>query len=163
MKGRVSMAALIVAVLAMHSTAVLAAGGNSTTSTTSGTAYQQPAQGDVTAAAQEALAQQDYETALIRLEAAMSKEPDNADIRNLMGFSLRKLGRYDEAGVAYEKALILDPDHKGALEYQGELFLKLGQLDKAKANLDRLDRLCFFGCDAYTLLKDAIARYEATH
>lgn len=101
-----------------------------------------------------------YEAAIPLLQDVVSADARNADAHNLLGFSHRKLGRYPEASKAYLQALSLDPKHKGALEYQGELFLKLGQLDKAEGNLQRLDSICWLGCDEYTDLKAAIAAYK---
>lgn len=37
----------------------------------------------------------------------------------------------------------------------------LGQVEKAEANLERLDSLCFFGCDQEKQLKAAIADWRA--
>jgi hypothetical protein len=37
----------------------------------------------------------------------------------------------------------------------------MGQLDKAKERLKVLDGACFFGCEEYTDLKEAISAYEA--
>lgn len=48
-----------------------------------------------------------------------------------------------------------------AHEYLGEAYLMAGNLDKAKEQLKVLDRLCFFSCDEYTMLRKAIADYEA--
>lgn len=111
--------------------------------------------------AKASIAAKDYEGALGHLAKARSAEPRNADVHNLIGFASRKLGRYDQAGPAYETALSIDPKHRGALEYQGELFLTLGQPEKAKANLARLDKICWLGCDEHRDLKKAIAAYEA--
>jgi len=68
------------------------------------------------------------------------------DILNYLGFSHRKLMRFEEAEKYYRQALAINPDHIGANEYLGEMYLELGQLDKAKAQLAVLDRLCAFGC-----------------
>ncbi|PWK76689.1 tetratricopeptide repeat protein [Aminobacter sp. AP02] len=86
----------------------------------------------------------------------------NADLYNLLGFSLRNLDRDEEAGKWYRHALYYDPDHKGALEYQGELFLKLGQPERAKANVQKLTFLCPDGCDELDALNLAIAESHGT-
>ena len=62
----------------------------------------------------------------------------------------------DKAFVYYEKALSLDPPHKEAHEYIGELYLKLKQPEKAKEHLAKLDSICFFGCEEFDELKEAI-------
>jgi tetratricopeptide (TPR) repeat protein len=81
----------------------------------------------------------------------------HADIYNLMGFSLRKLGDYKQAYTFYQKALDFDPDHRGALEYLGELFVETGQLDRARENAARLRKLCPNGCEELEDLEIAIA------
>lgn len=83
-----------------------------------------------------------YIAALPILLRLTTDEPTNADAWNLLGFTQRKLGEFDAAGVAYETALKINPSHLGALEYQGELFLQTGAIDKAKANLETLRGLC---------------------
>ncbi len=78
-----------------------------------------------------------------------------------MGFSARKLGRYDDSMMYYTKALDINPKHKGALEYMGELYLTLEQPEKAKALLARLEKICTFGCEEKRELQEAIAKWEA--
>lgn len=102
-----------------------------------------------------------YQEAISRLQALSLDEPDNPDVFNLLGFSLRKTGSLDDAGFAYRRALELAPTHKGALEYQGELFLMQGDVARAEANLDRLDELCFFGCSEERNLEAAIKDWRA--
>jgi Flp pilus assembly protein TadD len=65
---------------------------------------------------------EDYRGALADLRAMKP----NADVYNLMGYSLRKSGDPTQALVYYEKALDIDPRHKGALEYLGELYVETG-------------------------------------
>jgi Flp pilus assembly protein TadD len=43
----------------------------------------------------------------------------DADVYNLLGFSLRKTGDHPRALTFYKKALDFDADHKGAHEYLG--------------------------------------------
>ncbi len=98
-----------------------------------------------------------YEKAVQRL-TELSRTVQHAEVYNLLGYSLRQLRRYDEAGRWYEQALLYDPEHRPALEYQGELFLALGQVDKARKNLRYLELLCTEKpCAEYELLKKAIA------
>ena len=114
------------------------------------------------AAIEVALAQKDYAKSLSLLTKLEKTRPDNADVWNLTGFSLRKMGRYDEAKTAYEKALMIDPNHTRALEYMGELFLSLNQPEEAQKLLDRLNKLCSFNCKDRDALKKAIANYKAS-
>lgn len=102
-----------------------------------------------------------YQAAIDQLQQALADSPDNADLLNLTAYSQRKLGRYDEALTNYLKALEIDPEHLGANEYLGELYLQMGQLDKALERLAVLDKECFFGCEEYDDLEEAIEAYRA--
>jgi tetratricopeptide (TPR) repeat protein len=101
-----------------------------------------------------------YSEAIPLLEKVVAAKPDSADAFNYMGYSYRKLGQIDEALKYYSRALELQPSHRGANEYLGELYLELGQLPKAEERLDALDKACFFGCEEYTELKEAIEDYK---
>ncbi len=101
-----------------------------------------------------------FEQAIGKLGEALEKDPDDADLLNLMAFSNRKLGRFDTAMEYYQKALAIEPDHRGANEYLGELYLQLGQLDKAEERLEILDKECFFGCREFDKLEQAIRKYR---
>ncbi len=90
-------------------------------------------------------------------------ETGSADWNNLMGYSLRKGPVPDLAGAErfYDAALKIDPKHLGALEYSGELYLQTGNLARAEERLAVLDKACFLGCEEYTDLKKAVAKYKA--
>jgi tetratricopeptide (TPR) repeat protein len=103
----------------------------------------------------------DYEAAIVSLKKVVMAESKNADAFNYLGYSHRKLGRFDEALGYYEKALAIDPEHLGANEYLGELYLQTSQLPKAEKQLSILDGLCFFGCPEYRELKEKIAQFKA--
>lgn len=104
---------------------------------------------------------QDYQAAIDKLMAALAEKPDDADLLNLLAFSQRKLMRFDEAMINYQKALQIKPKHLGANEYLGELYLQLGQPEQAEERLQVLDKACFFGCDEYDELKQAIEVYRS--
>lgn len=98
-----------------------------------------------------------YAAALADLKVLVVKSP-TADVYTLLGHALWKTGDPTQGMFYYNKALALDPSHKGALEYQGELFVALGQFDNARANLAKLNHLCWFGCEEASDLKEAIER-----
>ena len=102
-----------------------------------------------------------YRKAIKYLLKAAEKDPNSADAYNLLGYSHRKLGVNDKAFDYYKIALELDPRHRGVREYIGELYLKKNELEKAKEHLKHLDSICFFGCEEYDDLKEAIENYEA--
>jgi tetratricopeptide (TPR) repeat protein len=87
----------------------------------------------------------------------------SADWNNLMGYSLRKSATPDYAAAEqhYDEALRIDPKHRGALEYSGELYLITGDLPRAEQRLATLDKVCTFGCEEYSDLKAAVARYKS--
>ena len=102
----------------------------------------------------------DYRTAIMLLNKVVAAKPKDADAWNYLGFSNRKLKRFDKALNAYQKALSIDPDHRGANEYLGELYLQTDDLANARKRLEKLDDICTFGCEEYDDLKAAIAAYE---
>jgi len=91
---------------------------------------------------------------------AAKTSPDNPDVYNLLGFSHRKLDKVEEAFKYYNRALKLNPRHQRANEYIGELYLRTKNLNKAEEHLEVLDDVCFFGCDEYDDLKNAIEKYK---
>jgi tetratricopeptide (TPR) repeat protein len=111
--------------------------------------------------AAELIKKEQYAQAVPLLEQVLAKNGKDADAYNLLGFSHRKLGKLEQALAYYDKALSIDPKHRGAHEYRGEAYLELGQLDKAKQDLAFLNSDCWLGCEEYTDLKEAVAKYEA--
>jgi Flp pilus assembly protein TadD len=102
-----------------------------------------------------------YDRAISLLKTA--NDTSSADWNNLMGYSLRKKQPPDLVGAEkyYQAALVIDPKHRGALEYYGELKLMNNDLPGAEVLLARLDKACFFGCEEYADLKEAIKKYKA--
>jgi tetratricopeptide (TPR) repeat protein len=115
------------------------------------------------AAARQLVEEGKYAEAIPLLEQVVAGDDKNADAFNYLGYSHRRLGNHDAALAHYQSALALEPRHRGANEYLGELYLTLGDLAKAEERLKVLDAACFFGCDEYTELKNAIAAYKAQH
>jgi tetratricopeptide (TPR) repeat protein len=112
----------------------------------------------------EATSRKDWPAAQAVLREAVAREPRKADYHNLYAYSIRKGANPDMSLVFkhYNQALSLDPKHKGAHEYIGEAYLMVKNVAKAKEHLAQLDKLCFFSCQEYTDLKNAIATYEKT-
>ena len=116
---------------------------------------------DKLAAARAQIADKKWAAAIDALKSV--NDTASADWNNLMGYSLRKAKTPDYAGAEkfYNDALRIDPKHRGALEYSGELYLMLGELPKAEQRLAVLDKVCNLGCEEYTDLKNAVARFKA--
>lgn len=102
----------------------------------------------------------DYRGALDELKV-LADTNQHADVYNLMGFSLRKIGDYPTALTFYKKALDFDADHKGAREYLGELYVEMGDLPKAREQLAVLTKLCPQGCEEREDLEKMLATKAA--
>jgi tetratricopeptide (TPR) repeat protein len=87
-----------------------------------------------------------YAAALEELRK-LAKETPEANVYNLLGYTLRKTGDYPASLTYYTKALELQPDHKAAREYLGELYVETNNIDKAKEQLAVLVKLCPNGCE----------------
>ncbi len=86
----------------------------------------------------------------------------NADAFNMLAYSHRNNGNYDQAFYFYDKALSLDPDHADAYEYVGEAYLAVNDLAKAEEHLAALDDICWLGCEQHDELEEAIEAYQAS-
>ena len=147
----------VLALMLFATTTVLAAGTETTTSSTSYTVS------NPTKAMRKATAlinAEDYRAALVHLETEVAANPNNADAWNLTGYAARKLGDYGRSESAYDTALTINPKHAGALEYKGELYLTLGNLKGAQTMLARLKDICAFNCIEVKALNKAINLYK---
>lgn len=117
------------------------------------------AKADDFAIGKKAIAAKNWKLAADSFKKVVADNPKDADGYNLLGYSSRWLGKYDEAFAAYDKALALDPKHKGALEYSGVAYLKVNQKEKAQAQLTKLQAICT-SCEETTDLAKAIADYK---
>jgi uncharacterized protein HemY len=98
---------------------------------------------------------QDYVRAipiLRRLDAAHPREPA---LLTWLGFAYRKTKAYQTAKQFYDAALAVEPFHRPALEYQGRWFIETGDAAGARANLDKLRRICA-ACDETKGLEEAL-------
>lgn len=102
------------------------------------------------------IAAKDYQAALTELRS-LAEDNQQADVYNLLGYTLRMTGDYETSLTYYTKALELQPDHKAAHEYLGELYLQTGKPDKANEQLASLKQLCPAGCEELEDLQEAIA------
>jgi tetratricopeptide (TPR) repeat protein len=110
---------------------------------------------------QQKISVKDYAGALEELRG-IAETTQQADVYNLMGFTLRKTGDYKTSLTYYTKALELQPDHKAAREYLGELYVETGDMAKANEQLATLAKLCPSGCEELDDLKKAIAAKGAS-
>jgi tetratricopeptide (TPR) repeat protein len=98
--------------------------------------------------------QHDYTAGIDKLKSL--GHDDNADVANLIGYSSRKLGRYDDSKLWYERALAADPAHARTWSYYGMWHAEQGNLLKARDYLAKVETLCGTRCREYTELKGVI-------
>ena len=77
----------------------------------------------------------------------LADDAQQADVYNLLGYTLRKTGDYATSLTYYNKALQLQPDYRPAREYLGELYVETGNIGKAREQLAALTKLCPSGCE----------------
>ena len=114
---------------------------------------------DEMAAGRQAVKDQKWTQAVASFKKAIAENPKNADAHNMLGYSHRALGKFDDAFAAYDKALAIDPKHKGALEYSGMGYLKTNQKAKAEAQLAKLKVICA-SCSETASLAKAVAEFK---
>ena len=103
-----------------------------------------------------------YAAALTELRD-IAEDTQQADVYNLLGYTLRKTGDFKTSLTYYTKALELQPDHKAAREYLGELYVETGNIAKAKEQLAILAKLCPGGCEEREDLQKAISAKSASN
>jgi predicted Zn-dependent protease len=99
-----------------------------------------------------------YETALTTLRSA--RDQDDPRIQTMVGFTLRKLGRVDEAFGYYFKAIATRPEATTTRQYLGEAYLQIGDPARAREQLVEIERRCGTACEDYVTLAEEIANYE---
>ena len=100
----------------------------------------------------------DYDAALATLRSAANQ--DDPRVQTMIGFTLRKLGRVDEAFGYYFKALATRPDATTTRQYLGEAYLQIGDPARAREQLAEIAKRCGTACEDYAALAEEIARYE---
>lgn len=78
------------------------------------------------------------ENAAADFERAIKNDPSLFQAYSELGFTLRKMGKFDESLAAYNKALALNPDYVPALEYRAEAYLGMNRMDDAKKTYTEL-------------------------
>jgi tetratricopeptide (TPR) repeat protein len=76
--------------------------------------------------------QRGYTEAREHFRTVVAADANMKEAWNLIGYTSRRLGEYDESLSAYETALKLNPEYPEAIEYRAELFLLTGRLDDVK-------------------------------
>jgi tetratricopeptide (TPR) repeat protein len=72
------------------------------------------------------------ENAAADFERAVKNDPNLYQAYSELGFTLRKMGKFDESLAAYDKSLSIEPGYSPALEYRAEAYLGLNRIDDAR-------------------------------
>lgn len=96
----------------------------------------------------------DYTGAIAQLRAL--KHDAHPDVANLIGYSNRKLGNFEESKHWYEAALRADPTHVRTWQYYGLWQLEQGNQAQAQVHLDKIASICGTSCPQYRSLADAM-------
>lgn len=110
---------------------------------------------------QAALEAGDYKEARSRLETALVANPGNAQAMVLLGQTHEAIGN-DQLGAGYyRRALVVEPDNRAALLGESLALLKADNPEGAKANEERLARLCAQeGCAELEALRKALSTHK---
>ena len=96
-----------------------------------------------------------YEAALAALTAI--EDQDDSMVLTMIGYSLRKSGKWDDGVAYYHRALAIDPDNINTYEYLGEAFLSKGRIDLAQEQLVKIETIAGTESEQYQELAFAIA------
>lgn len=99
--------------------------------------------------------QHDYAAAIPQLRAL--DHDDRADVANLIGYSYRKLGQYEQSKEWYERALAADPNHVRTWQYYGLWQVEQGHRDRAEYHLKKIEELAGKDNEDYRNLAAALA------
>ena len=96
----------------------------------------------------------DYANAIDQLKSL--KRDDVADVVNLIGYSYRKLGDYQQSKIYYELALKDDPNHVRTWQYYGLWQLEQGNREQAQYHLNKIASLAGTDSSEYRSLAAAL-------
>jgi tetratricopeptide (TPR) repeat protein len=102
----------------------------------------------------------DYATAIAELKSL--GHDDHPNVANLIGYSYRKLGDYEQSQVWYERALKADPNHVLTWQYYGLWQLERGNREQALYHLSRIAAICGTDCEEYRSLAAALDKPTGT-
>ena len=86
------------------------------------------------------------------------RQPDRADVANLIGYSHRKLGDYRQAQIWYERALKADPNHVRTWQYYGLWQIEQGNREQAQYHLTRIAAIAGTTSEEYRSLAEALEK-----
>jgi tetratricopeptide (TPR) repeat protein len=102
----------------------------------------------------------DYAAAIDQLKSL--GHDDHPNVANLIGYSYRKLGDYEQSQLWYERALKADPNHVLTWQYYGLWQFERGNREQALYHLNRIATICGTDCEEYRSLAAALEKPTGT-
>lgn len=99
-----------------------------------------------------------FPAAIDALETALVVDPRNRGAYRSLARVASAQGLYGKAIKLYGEVLAIEPNDLAALAGQGDAMVQRGAVDRARANLERIRKLCATGCAQVTQLSSAIAK-----
>jgi tetratricopeptide (TPR) repeat protein len=94
---------------------------------------------------------------------AAAAEPTMKEAWNMVGYTSRRVGDYEESLAAYDKALALAPDYPEAIEYRAELFVMTGRFAQAREAYAALQKFSpSYAATLKTAMKDFLRKGTST-
>lgn len=84
-------------------------------------------------------AKQRFDASIKFFTLANNEYPQDPDILNYLGYSLKKVDDFIMAEIYYTNGLEIDPKHIGINRNLGQLYVEINRMDKAKERLIVLD------------------------
>lgn len=99
-----------------------------------------------------------YPAATDALETALAVDPRNRGAYRSLARVAFAQGLYGKSIKLYGEVLSIEPNDLAALAGQGDAMVQRGAVDRARANLERIRKLCVTGCAPATQLASVIAK-----
>ncbi|CAA9500233.1 MAG: hypothetical protein AVDCRST_MAG91-1013 [uncultured Sphingomonadaceae bacterium] len=99
-----------------------------------------------------------YPAAIDALETALVVDPRNRGAYRALARVAAAQGLYGKAIKLYGEVLAIEPNDLEALAGQGDAMVQRGAVERARANLDRIRKLCATGCGPAVRLSSSIAK-----
>ena len=99
-----------------------------------------------------------YPAAIDQLETALVVDPRNRGAYRSLARVAYAQGLYGKAIKLYGEVLAIEPNDLAALSGQGDAMVQRGAVERARANLERIRKLCATGCAPAIQLSSVIAK-----
>lgn len=99
-----------------------------------------------------------FTQAIDTLETALAVDPRNRGAYRALARVAYAQGLYGKAIKLYGEVLAIEPNDLSALAGQGDAMVQRGAVERARANLERIRKLCASGCAPATQLASSIAK-----